>query len=87
MNKPLPSARLISSSMVADVNIPDEKYTLAFMQWAQLLEHDLSHIPMRKMSKLFSLCFLIITHYLFLFIGFISYNFIHSSFAKSNQLL
>ncbi|XP_077288379.1 salivary peroxidase/catechol oxidase-like [Arctopsyche grandis] len=48
-NKALPMARLISSSMAADINIPDTKHSLALMQWTQFLEHDLVHVPVRKM--------------------------------------
>ncbi|XP_060527405.1 peroxidase-like isoform X2 [Cylas formicarius] len=41
--KPLPNARKIVNGLTADhEQVPAEKATLALMQWAQFLEHDLS---------------------------------------------
>ncbi|XP_059471181.1 uncharacterized protein LOC132194111 [Neocloeon triangulifer] len=42
---PLPSARLVSTSIHDDVSFPHTRYTLMFMQFAQLLDHDLTHTP------------------------------------------
>ncbi|KAG8230290.1 hypothetical protein J437_LFUL010193 [Ladona fulva] len=45
IGKPLPSARLLSTSLSPDVDMPDQVTTLSLMQWTQFVEHDLSHTP------------------------------------------
>jgi len=47
----LPSARLISLEVFNDTNIPNLKFTQAFMQFAQFIAHDISNVlsaPTRK---------------------------------------
>lgn len=46
--QPLPSPRLISVSVHPDTSQPHVKYSLMFMQFAQLLDHDLTHTPVNK---------------------------------------
>lgn len=46
--QPLPSARLVSTNMHPDVSRPHVRYSLMFMQFAQLLDHDLTHTPVNK---------------------------------------
>lgn len=46
----LPSARLVSSVMQCDTII-DKKRSLAVRFWGQLVEHDMSHTAMSKMSE------------------------------------
>ncbi|KAJ9587988.1 hypothetical protein L9F63_028204, partial [Diploptera punctata] len=46
--KPLPSPRLISVSVHPDTSRPHVRYSLMFMQFAQLLDHDLTHTPVNK---------------------------------------
>jgi hypothetical protein len=38
----LPGARLLSIVLFADVPIPDPVWTLAAMQWGQIMTHDMS---------------------------------------------
>lgn len=49
--KALPSARLVSTKMAKDIDLPDTKLTLAFMQWSEFVAHDMSHTAVSKMSK------------------------------------
>ncbi|XP_046386027.1 uncharacterized protein LOC124155895 isoform X2 [Ischnura elegans] len=44
----LPSARLVSVGIHADVSQPHVRYSLMFMQFGQLLDHDLTHTPVHK---------------------------------------
>jgi len=46
--EPLPSPRLISVSVHPDTTRPHVRYSLMFMQYAQLLDHDLTHTPVNK---------------------------------------
>nr|CAD7425232.1 unnamed protein product [Timema monikensis] len=46
--KPLPSPRLISVSVHPDTSKPHVRYSLMFMQFAQILDHDLTHTPVNK---------------------------------------
>lgn len=45
---PLPSPRLISVNVHPDTSRPHVRYSLMFMQYAQLLDHDLTHTPVNK---------------------------------------
>lgn len=45
---PLPSPRLISTRMHPDTSRPHVRYSLMFMQFAQLLDHDLTHTPVYR---------------------------------------
>lgn len=49
----LPSARLVSSNLALDADLPDNVKTLALMQWTQFVEHDLAHTPVTKMYNRF----------------------------------
>lgn len=40
--KPLPPARTLSVELFPDVKIDDNRFTLATMQWGQLITHDMS---------------------------------------------
>jgi hypothetical protein len=46
--QPLPSPRLISVNVHPDTSRPHVRYSLMFMQYAQLLDHDLTHTPVNK---------------------------------------
>ncbi|CAG7820997.1 unnamed protein product [Allacma fusca] len=46
--RPLPSPRLVSTEIHDDISVPHQRYTLLVMQYAQLLDHDLTHTPMNK---------------------------------------
>lgn len=45
---PLPSPRLVSTLTHPDANRPHVRYTLLLMQFAQLLDHDLTHTPVNR---------------------------------------
>lgn len=47
----LPSARVISTSLVKHADIPDKDRTLAVMQWGQFVGHDLAHTATSKMGE------------------------------------
>lgn len=47
--KPLPGARVISTSVAGYNGQSDTKKTLAVMQWTQFISNDLAHTPVRKM--------------------------------------
>lgn len=40
--KPLPPSRLLSVVLFPDVDVPDPQWTLAAMQWGQIITHDMS---------------------------------------------
>lgn len=54
MNKKhaLPSARVISTSLVKHADVIDKDRTLAVMQWGQFIGHDMAHTAASKMGKL-----------------------------------
>ena len=45
---PLPSPRLISVNIHNDVSAPHVRYSLMLMQWAQFVDHDLTHTPVNR---------------------------------------
>jgi peroxidase len=49
---PLPSARLITLSIVPDANLPDLRYSHMLMQFGQFVDHDLSHVPIFRFQDL-----------------------------------
>ena len=51
---PLPSPRLISVNIHNDVSTPHVRYSLMMMQWAQFVDHDITHTPV---NRLFSISF------------------------------
>ncbi|XP_039283319.1 peroxidase [Nilaparvata lugens] len=44
----LPSARIVSSQLAQEKDVPSNNYTLMVMQWGQFLDHDLTHTPISK---------------------------------------
>jgi len=46
--RPLPSARMISANIHNDVSAPHTRYSLMVMQFAQLLDHDLTFTPVNR---------------------------------------
>ncbi|CAL7938603.1 unnamed protein product [Xylocopa violacea] len=51
MKKPLPGARTVSVALSTPNDQADVSRTLAVMQWAQFIAHDVSYTPMRKMMS------------------------------------
>lgn len=53
----LPSARLIRTTLFPERNVPDIRFTLAVMQWAQIVAHDVTLLteksgkPKRKIAN------------------------------------
>ena len=50
-NGDLPSARLVSISIVPDIDAPSEVDTLWVMQYGQFVDHDITSTPVFRMSK------------------------------------
>ena len=46
----LPSARLVSVSVVPDFDAPSELDTHNVMQWGQFVDHDITHTPLFRLS-------------------------------------
>ena len=46
----LPNVRDASRHIFPDADLPDNNFTLAVMQWAQFINHDLSHAPFPDMG-------------------------------------
>lgn len=46
--RPLPSARMVSANIHNDVSAPHTRYSLMVMQYAQLLDHDLTFTPVNR---------------------------------------
>lgn len=44
----LPSSRLISVNIHNDVSAPHVRYSLMLMQWAQFVDHDITHTPVNR---------------------------------------
>nr|XP_045598565.1 peroxidase-like [Procambarus clarkii] len=49
---PLPSPRLVSSSIVGDMDRPSHDLTLSVMQWGQFVNHDLAHTPINRLGNM-----------------------------------
>ncbi|XP_050733451.1 peroxidase-like isoform X2 [Eriocheir sinensis] len=47
----LPSARLVSTTIARDVDLPNNDLTLFVMQWGQFIDHDLTHTPIFRFSN------------------------------------
>lgn len=52
INKELPSARLISTTLSQNKDAPDTSVTLATLQWGQFIAEDMAHTAISKMCKL-----------------------------------
>ncbi|XP_069178968.1 chorion peroxidase [Procambarus clarkii] len=48
----LPSARLVSTSIVGDQDRPSPDLTLSVMQWGQFIDHDLTHTPISRLGNM-----------------------------------
>ena len=47
----LPSARLVSISVIPDVNSPDKDHSLWVMQYGQFVDHDLTSTPVFRIGS------------------------------------
>lgn len=50
---PLPSSRLVSLVVFGEADVPDPKFTLANMQWGQIITHDMSMLAGSTQSSEF----------------------------------
>jgi len=50
---PLPSARLVSAMSHPDISHLHGRYTLMLMQFAQILDHDITFTPVHKGKPIF----------------------------------
>ena len=48
LGSPLPSPRLVSVNIHNDVSAPHVRYSLMVMQYAQFLDHDVTHTPVNR---------------------------------------
>ncbi|KAK8387859.1 hypothetical protein O3P69_020046 [Scylla paramamosain] len=48
---PLPSARLVSTSISQDVDRPNTDLSLYVMLWGQFIDHDLTHVPIFRFDN------------------------------------
>lgn len=56
---PLPSPRLISTSLIEDIDVPNEEFTMALIQFGQFLSHDFTQSMDMSYRKLFTIIKLI----------------------------
>ncbi|KAF2368400.1 hypothetical protein FHG87_000863 [Trinorchestia longiramus] len=47
----LPAVRIVASNVLVDRNDEDREFTLSVMQWAQFIDHDLTHAPFSSLSN------------------------------------
>lgn len=52
-SQPLPSARLISSTLISERDRPDEEHTLMLMAFGQFLSHDFTRAQDHKLREYF----------------------------------
>ncbi|XP_076051646.1 salivary peroxidase/catechol oxidase-like [Oratosquilla oratoria] len=48
---PLQSPRVIASTVLVDFDQPNQAYTLSVMQWAQFMDHDITHAPFESLEN------------------------------------
>lgn len=67
----LPSSRLVSLIVFGDEDVPDPQFTLANMQWGQIITHDMSLLAGSTQSslKLYYKYFIVKSHKNFLIIS------------------
>lgn len=60
---PLPSPRLISTSLIEDIDVPNEEFTMALIQFGQFLSHDFTQSMDMSYRKFFVMSYKIINCY------------------------
>jgi len=49
--QPLPNERVVASSVLVDRSDEDREFTISVMQWAQFVDHDLTHAPFMTLEN------------------------------------
>ena len=50
----MPSERIVASTVLVDRNDEDQEFTTSVMQWAQFIDHDLTHAPFMSLGESFT---------------------------------